>query len=117
MDAARDAVGLEVAADGEATAEESTGFAGIIGRHPRMQVIFDVIRRVRFLEAILRTSRPLFVPWRDLRGGIETFVAIGTHGLAQQVLAAAIAVDVRCVEKATAPVHGRLQGLERLMVV
>ena len=30
---------------GEAT-EEVTGFAGIIGRHPRMQAIFEVIRRV-----------------------------------------------------------------------
>src|SRR4051812_28361977 len=25
---------------------EVTGFAGIIGRHPRMQAIFDVIKRV-----------------------------------------------------------------------
>src|SRR5262245_29427103 len=30
---------------GEAS-DEVTGFAGIIGRHPRMQAIFDVIRRV-----------------------------------------------------------------------
>src|SRR5258706_8703298 len=29
-----------------AAASEVTGFAGIIGRHPRMQAIFDVIRRV-----------------------------------------------------------------------
>ncbi len=42
---ARETVGL-VVADDEAVSAETTGFAGIIGRHPRMQAIFDVIRRV-----------------------------------------------------------------------
>ncbi|MEO6029766.1 MAG: sigma-54 dependent transcriptional regulator [Candidatus Binatia bacterium] len=43
---ARETVGLVVAEDDTAVNAETTGFAGIIGRHPRMQAIFDVIRRV-----------------------------------------------------------------------
>jgi transcriptional regulator with GAF, ATPase, and Fis domain len=46
---AREADAVAVKADDEEcsdTSAEVTGFAGIIGRHPRMQAIFDVIRRV-----------------------------------------------------------------------
>ena len=50
---AREADGMAEAAIAESGEElqaeatgEVTGFAGIIGRHPRMQAIFDVIRRV-----------------------------------------------------------------------
>jgi DNA-binding NtrC family response regulator len=47
---AREADAVAVMADDEecsaTSGAEVTGFAGIIGRHPRMQAIFDVIRRV-----------------------------------------------------------------------
>jgi len=44
---AREAEAVVVAADAADEAQgELTGFAGIIGRHPRMQAIFDVIKRV-----------------------------------------------------------------------
>ncbi|MCC6850346.1 MAG: sigma-54-dependent Fis family transcriptional regulator [Deltaproteobacteria bacterium] len=43
-DGERTGVAVEEEARGEAA--EVTGFAGIIGRHPRMQAIFEVIRRV-----------------------------------------------------------------------
>jgi two-component system NtrC family response regulator len=45
---ARDVEQVVVAEDDEVRteADEVTGFAGIIGRHPRMQAIFEVIRRV-----------------------------------------------------------------------
>jgi DNA-binding NtrC family response regulator len=42
---AREAEAVVVEAEDEAQSE-MTGFAGIIGRHPRMQAIFDVIKRV-----------------------------------------------------------------------
>ncbi len=46
-----DALGVDEAVEGrdevlQAEESEATGFAGIIGRHPRMQAIFEVIRRV-----------------------------------------------------------------------
>jgi transcriptional regulator with GAF, ATPase, and Fis domain len=48
MDAreADEAVVVESGDDAQGEAAEVTGFAGIIGRHPRMQAIFEVIRRV-----------------------------------------------------------------------
>jgi len=79
-------------------------------------ILFNVIRRIGFLEGRPRSCGPLFVPGRDLGCGVEMLGAIGAHGLSQQFLTVSLPVGVRGVEEIAIKIHRGLQRLQRLLI-
>src|SRR5260370_5541536 len=82
-----------------------------------VDILFDVIRRIGFVQSRLWPRWPLLIHRWDLRRGVEPLAAIGAHSLAEQLFAVAFPVSVCGVKEVAAMIDRSLQGLERLLII